>query len=90
MGRHPDEVGFAYWYKNIESKTVSPQTFVLNILTEKEFIDRYDTAEEKIEAFYGVILGRNPDEEGLKFWLDEYNSLLANGNTESSIFITNC
>ncbi len=83
MGRHPDEVGFAYWYKNIESKTVSPQTFVLNILTEKEFIDRYDTAEEKIEAFYGVILGRNPDEEGLKFWLDEYNSLLANGNTES-------
>lgn len=83
MDRYPDEVGFAYWYKNIESKTVSPQTFVLNILTEKEFIDRYDTAEEKIEVFYGVILGRNPDEEGLKFWLDEYNSLLANGNTES-------
>lgn len=84
LGRTPDEEGFAYWEKQLSGKMISPQDFVKNLLSEKEFINKYTKTEEKIEALYQVIVNRKSDAEGLKFWVDRYNDLIKQGFSEET------
>ena len=87
MNRIADEVGFAYWEKNLKNKNITAQKFVLNLLSEKEFIERHKTTEDKIEGLYKVMVNRNSDAEGLKFWVDRYSTLIKQGMNESTALL---
>lgn len=76
FSRPADEAGYHFHLNNLKNKKVSLREFLLNMLTEKEFIEKYVSTEEKIEALYSAIVGRSSDEAGKKFWVDEYTKAL--------------
>ena len=55
-----------------------------NDYIEKEFVEKYKSTEEKIEALYNAIVSRTSDEAGKKFWVDEYKKVLAVYGSEST------
>lgn len=79
LDRVADEEGFAYWEKQLTNKTTTAESFVKNLLSEKEFINKYTTTEGRIEGLYQVIVNRKSDSEGLKFWVNRYNELVKQG-----------
>ena len=83
FNRTPDESGYLYWENNLRNRSITPEKFVLNLLSEKEFIQKYTTTTQKIGALYQVILNRTSDAEGLKFWTEKYDSLVREGMNES-------
>lgn len=87
LDRDADEVGFAYWVNEIENKTISPQSFVLNLLSENEFIDKNKTVDDKIKGLYRVIVNRYYDDAGFEFWTNRYKELFAEENNDSLVLI---
>ena len=83
FNRPADEKGYHYHLDNLKNKEVSLRDFLMDTLTQKEFIETHNTSESKIEALYGSILGREADEEGKGFWKGELNKILSEGKTES-------
>lgn len=84
FGRPADESGYHFHLKNLKDEKVALREFLLNILNEKEFLEIYKTTESKIEALYNAIVARSSDEEGKKFWVDEYKKVLAVYGSEST------
>lgn len=84
FGRPADESGYHYHLKNLKNKNVSLRDFLLNMLSEKEFGEKYKTTESKIEALYSAIVNRTSDETGKKFWVDEYKKVLSVYGSESN------
>ena len=84
LNRQADERGFAYWELQLSRKTTSPEKFVGNLLSEKEFINLNTTTTAKIEALYQVIVNRKSDATGLKYWTDKFDALQKNGYSDSS------
>ena len=82
--RPADEAGYHFHLDNLKNKKVSLRDFLLNMLTEKEFVEKYKSTEEKIEALYNAIVNRTSDEAGKKFWVDEYKKVLAVYGSEST------
>lgn len=84
FSRPADETGYQFHLNNLKGKNVSLREFVLNMLSEKEFIEAYNTTEKKIEALYNAIVNRNSDENGRKFWVEEYRKVLSVYGSEST------
>lgn len=84
FGRPADEAGYHFHLDNLKNKKVSLRDFLLNMLTEKEFVEKYKSTEEKIEALYNAIVNRTSDEAGKKFWVDEYKKVLAVYGSETT------
>ena len=84
FGRPADEAGYHFHLDNLKNKKVSLRDFLLNMLNEKEFVEKYKSTEEKIEALYNAIVNRTSDEAGKKFWVDEYKKVLAVYGSEST------
>lgn len=84
FSRPADEAGYHFHLNNLKNKKVSLREFLLNMIKEKEFVEKYKTPEEKIEALYSVIVNRTSDEAGKKFWVDEYKKVLAVYGSEST------
>ncbi len=73
--RDPDEGGYQYWMDRLKRKDISAREFVDNLLfAEKEFSEMEYTTDELITVLYSIIVNRDPDSEGLKFWIDLYNN----------------
>lgn len=81
--RTPDENGFWYWVDKLSVREVGAEEFIKNLLNESEFISKRPTTESKIEGLYKVIVNRNSDAEGLKFWVSSYDSLVSKGYSEN-------
>lgn len=84
FGRPADEAGYHFHLDNLKNKKVSLRDFLLNMLNEKEFVEKYKSTEEKIEALYNAIVNRTSDEAGKKFWVDEYKKVLAIYGSETT------
>ncbi len=76
LGRKPDHSGFKYWYKRLKNLEITSVEFVNKIITSSEFNSIYKTNEEKINALYKIIAGREPEEEGFLYWMYEFNKLV--------------
>ncbi|BAK81449.1 DUF4214 domain-containing protein [Candidatus Arthromitus sp. SFB-rat-Yit] len=83
LGRQADERGFAYWENQLSTKVTTPENFVTNLLSEKEFLNLNSTTASRVEALYEVIVARKSDATGLKFWTDKFDALKGNGYTDS-------
>lgn len=80
--RDPDEGGYQYWLNRLKTKDISARDFLINLLfAEKEFSEMKYNTEKFISVLYSIIVDRDPDDEGLKFWIDFYNNdALKNSN----------
>lgn len=76
LGRPADEAGYHFHLSRLVNKQTTLRAFLLNMLSEKEFIELYITPETKIEALYNAIVARPSDEGGKRFWINEYKKML--------------
>lgn len=84
--RFPDEQGYSYWLdKLLEKKDITGKYVLYNLMfAEREFTDRNLPDEELIKVLYQIVVNRTYDEEGLRFWMQEYNqTYLPQANNDS-------
>jgi hypothetical protein len=84
FGREPDAVGMGYWLSRMEHGATLPQVskeFMVggDGTGQAEFVKMYGSNSSNatfVTTMYHNILGREPDAEGYKFWLDALNGNL--------------
>lgn len=76
LGRKPDHSGFKYWYNSLSTFNVTAVDFVKEMVNSNEFRETYVEDDEKINALYKTILGREADEEGFNYWKDKFIYLI--------------
>lgn len=84
--RYPDESGYSYWLEKLmEKKDITGKYVLYNLMfAEREFSDRNLPDEELIKVLYQIVVNREADQEGLEFWINEYNTVYlpqANGDS---------
>lgn len=73
--RDPDEGGYHYWIGELKSHRISSRDFLLNLLfAEKEFSELKYSTDKFIEILYSIVVDRDPDHEGLMYWINLYNN----------------
>ncbi len=75
FSREADEAGYHYHLDRLESGETSIRDFLRSIIDGEEFGQNKDLG-EKVDDLYSAIVGRDSDEEGKKFWMEEYNKTL--------------
>ena len=84
--RDPDEVGYDYWINRLNTHDIGARDFLINLLfAEKEFSELEYTTEKLIEILYSIVVDRDPDAEGLNFWINFYNNEALN-NANGDVF----
>ena len=68
LSRDSDEEGMEYWTKELQTPKDSYK-IVKDFLFSEEFENRNISNEEFIKILYRVFFDREPDQEGLDFWL---------------------
>jgi hypothetical protein len=66
--RKPSEKELKYWAINLELRILSFQNVALNIVNNKEFINKNLSNKGFIKVLYLGLLNREADEDGLKNW----------------------
>ncbi len=85
--RDPDEGGYKYWIGELKNQKVGARDFLINLLfAEKEFSELQYTTEKFIEILYSIVVDRDPDPEGLNFWIDFYNNVSL-VNAQGNVFL---
>ena len=79
--RYPDETGYVYWIKRLKEHSISARDFLINLMfAENEFSDMKYNDEQFITVLYSIIVNREPDKEGLEFWINAYVEVLGHFN----------
>ncbi len=93
FSRDPDEYGFNYWYNKLISQEYSVRNFLINILNEKEFIEKNLSNEDFVTSMYSIIVNRDPDQQGYDYWLTtliEYQKNTDTKHAKSRIILLMC
>lgn len=67
-----DKNGFKYWFSQLSTFKINARDFILNLLNTEEFLKISQNPIDKITKIYAVMYNRTPDNEGLNFWIKEY------------------
>lgn len=78
LERESDEEGKKYWYDKIITEDTGILDFVNQILDQDEFENLNVSPEEFVKRNYTLLMNREPDEEGLNFWIGQ----IGNENTK--------
>ena len=74
MGRAADAGGLKYWSKSLYEHTSTGKTLVMNFVLSSEMRKKNLNNKEYIKAVYRVMLGREADNGGLKYWHSQMES----------------
>ncbi len=74
LGRKPEIEGWNYWIEKLEKKEISASVFIAeNLMTQKEFMERQLSKKEFVTTMYSLIVNREPDESGQRYWEGKYD-----------------
>lgn len=73
LGRDPEVEGWKFWVQKLESKELPVTQFIYGLMKQDEFISRYLSKEEFVKMMYKIVVGRDPEEEGQKYWEGKYD-----------------
>ena len=93
FSRDAEEYGFNYWYHKLISYEYSVRAFLINILNEKEFIEKNLSNEEFVTSMYSIIANRKPDHVGYNYWLNtliEFQNNMDPKASKSKIILMIC
>ena len=68
LGREPEPEGFLFWVNKLESGELKAADLVQGFLGSEEYQSLGKNNEQIVTDCYRVMLNREPDAEGLKFW----------------------
>ena len=73
LGRNPDNAGLTYWLNDVDDNDNSLQGVSGAFAGSEEYLARFgaQSNEEFINQLYNNILGRDADQGGYDYWLDE-------------------
>lgn len=74
LEREPDVDGLEYWTKDIITGAISPREVARLFLFSEEFISHRYNDRTYVMILYRTFFGREYDEEGLKYWLEQLSS----------------
>ncbi len=72
LGRDPEVEGWKFWVQKLESKELAVTQFIYDLMKQDEFVSRLMSREQFIKMMYEIIVGREPEEEGQKYWEQKY------------------
>lgn len=82
LGRNPEDSGLKYWATELanikQTGTVAAQGFFFS----SEFVDAHYSNSEYLNRLYKTFMGRDPEESGYKYWLEQLNG----GASRESVF----
>ena len=77
FNRAPDYDGLSYWLEKITEDQWSIDDIALSFFDQEETQSKYPTEldnEEFLNEIYNNVLGRDPDQEGVNYWLEELDN----------------
>ena len=95
LNRAPDESGLSYWVKKLYKQEVTASECVRGFFMSAEMAARHLTDQQFVEICYKVMLGRNADSGGLKYWVERLENgvswmFILKGFTDSTEFSYIC
>lgn len=84
LGRQPDQGGLHFWEKALESQQFSLVDLAGSFIVSNEYVGRFGADLNNTDfmvRIYQNILGRQPEQEGLNFWVNS----LDQGNSRSLV-----
>ena len=82
LGREPEEGGLKFWSLGLTNLELTGSQAAHEFFFCKEFNDHNFDNKELITRMYRTFMGREPDEEGMAFWLDS----MSKGATKQQVF----
>ncbi|MBO7448821.1 MAG: DUF4214 domain-containing protein [Clostridiales bacterium] len=82
LGREPEEGGLKYWSLGLTNLELTGSQAAHEFFYSKEFNDHNFDNKELITRMYKTFMGREPDTDGLNYWLSNMN----NGMTKDQVF----
>ncbi len=95
LGREPESDGYDYWVSELNSGAQSASDVVLGFFFSSEYQNKNKSNEKIVVDFYNAMLGREPDSEGMQYWI-KYLEIgmtmrsIARGFVDSAEFIGLC
>ncbi len=68
LDRNPEEGGYNYWEQQLANKDLSAKDIAKQFFSSEEFKNKNLSDEDFVKKVYKVIMGREADEGGLKYW----------------------
>lgn len=87
LGREPEVEGWKFWVQKLESKELTVTQFIYDLMKQDEFVSRLMTKEQFIKMMYEIIVGREPEEEGQKYWEQKYEEYRTQETTLADVRI---
>ncbi|MBO7452956.1 MAG: DUF4214 domain-containing protein [Clostridiales bacterium] len=82
LGRDPDESGKKYWIDELDSFRQTGTSIAANFMYSEEYQGLKKTDEDYVADLYHMFMGRDPDSDGNKYWLNE----LSKGTSRDLVF----
>ena len=82
LGREPEEGGLKFWSLGLTNLELTGSAAAHEFFFCKEFNDHNFDNKELITRMYRTFMGREPDDNGMKFWLDSMDK----GLTKQQVF----
>ena len=82
LGREPEEGGLKYWSLGLTNLELTGSQAAHEFFYCKEFNDHNFDNKELLTRMYRTFMGREPDTDGLNYWLGNMN----NGMTKDQVF----
>ena len=87
LGREPEAEGQEFWASELLGFNRSGAEVANGFLFSEEFLNRNTTDEEFVTILYNTFFGREPDEGGLAYWLDQLKTGTMDRATVASGFV---
>ncbi len=85
LGRDAEPEGAEFWFNELWNFKCSGDEVALGFINSKEFRDRNLSDEDYVKVLYKAFFDRDPDDSGMKFWLDS----LSNGTLDRKAVANN-
>ncbi|MCR5617552.1 MAG: DUF4214 domain-containing protein, partial [Clostridiales bacterium] len=82
LGRDPEADGLKFWSMGLTNLELSGSQAAREFFFSKEIEDMNLTNEQLITKMYKTFMGRDPDTDGMNFWLDS----ISKGMTKEQVF----
>ncbi len=82
LGRDAEEEGLMFWALGLTNLELTGKQAAHEFFFSKEFNDHNFDNKELLTRMYRTFMGREPDDDGMNFWLDS----MKNGMTKEQVF----